>query len=84
MRFGAEIAGWVLDGAPRSTRSSPVPPIAPPLPDAYVELRAWCARNGHGLGAKDHNGDSRLPLHPQLQAGTLIRDIHHHHGMRAQ
>lgn len=34
--------------------------IAPPLgevTDAYVVLRSWCVRNGHGLGAKDHEAD---------------------------
>lgn len=48
--------------------------VIPPLEevtDAYVDLRTWCVRNGHGLGAKDHEADrwiavvafsSRLPL----------------------
>ena len=34
--------------------------VSPPLPEviaAYVELRTWCVRNGHGLGAKDHEAD---------------------------
>ena len=39
--------------------------------DAYVDLRTWCVRTGHGLGAKDHEADrwvaavavaGRLPL----------------------
>ena len=25
--------------------------------DAYVDLRTWCVRDGHGLGAKDHEAD---------------------------
>jgi hypothetical protein len=32
----------------------------PPLKevtDAYVDLRTWCVRTGHGLGAKDHEAD---------------------------
>ena len=34
--------------------------VMPPLvevTDAYVDLRTWCVRNGHGLGAKDHEAD---------------------------
>jgi hypothetical protein len=26
-------------------------------PNAYVDLRTWCVRHGHGLGAKDHEAD---------------------------
>lgn len=32
----------------------------PPLrgvTDAYVDLRAWCVRSGHGLGAQTHGTD---------------------------
>lgn len=32
----------------------------PPLVEvtaAYVDLRTWCVRSGHGLGAKDHEAD---------------------------
>ena len=48
--------------------------VVPPLPevtDAYVDLRTWCVKSGHGLGAKDHEADrwvaavaiaARLPL----------------------
>ncbi len=25
--------------------------------DAYVDLRVWCVRTGHGLGVKDHEAD---------------------------
>jgi len=25
--------------------------------DAYVDLRTWAVRSGHGLGAKDHEAD---------------------------
>ena len=60
MRFGAEVAGWgarrrgVLDRlvAPAGV----VPPLGE-VTDAYVDLRAWCVRTGHGLGAKDHEAD---------------------------
>lgn len=53
MRFGAEVAGWgarrrgVLDRLVASSK----------VTDAYVDLRTWCVRNGHGLGAKDHEAD---------------------------
>jgi len=33
-----------------------MPPLAE-VTDAYVDLRTWCAHNGHGLGAKDHEAD---------------------------
>ena len=60
MRFGAEVAGW---GARRRgvlerlvARAGVVPPLDE-VTDAYVDLRAWCVRTGHGLGAKDHEAD---------------------------
>jgi predicted nucleic acid-binding protein len=60
MRFGAEVAGW---GARRRSvldrlvaRAGVVPPLDE-VTDAYVDLRAWCVRTGHGLGAKDHEAD---------------------------
>lgn len=74
MRFGADVAGW---GARRKSvldqlilRSGVVPPLGE-VTDSYVELRTWCVRTGHGLGAKDHEADrwvaavalaARLPL----------------------
>lgn len=60
MRFGAEVAGWgprrrgVLDRL--IGRAGVVPPL-PEVTDAYVDLRSWCVRAGHGLGAKDHEAD---------------------------
>jgi predicted nucleic acid-binding protein len=60
MRFGAEVAGWgarrrgVLE---RLVASSRVMPPLVEVTDAYVDLRTWCVRNGHGLGAKDHEAD---------------------------
>jgi predicted nucleic acid-binding protein len=60
MRFGAEVAGWgarrrgVLDRL--VARAGVVPPLDE-VTDAYVDLRAWCVRNGHGLGGKDHEAD---------------------------
>ena len=60
MRFGAEIAGW---GARRRgvletliQRSGVVPPLEE-VTIAYVDLRTWCVRAGHGLGGKDHEAD---------------------------
>lgn len=74
MRFGAELAGW---GARRRgvlerliSRSGVIPPLVE-VTDAYVDLRTWCVRAGHGLGAKEHEADrwvaavaiaGRLPL----------------------
>lgn len=60
MRFGAEVAGWgvrrrgVLD---QLVASSKVMPPLVEVTEAYVDLRTWCVRNGHGLGAKDHEAD---------------------------
>jgi len=60
MRFGAEVADWgtrrrgALDRL--IDRAGVVPPIEEVI-DAYVDLRSWCVRAGHGLGAKDHEAD---------------------------
>ncbi len=60
MRFGAEVAGW---GPRRRARLENViahAAVVPPLEDitdAYVDLRAWSVRNGHGLSAKSHEAD---------------------------
>ena len=60
MPFGAEVAGWgarrrgVLD---RLVIASKVMPPLVEVTDAYVDLRTWCVRTGHGLGAKDHEAD---------------------------
>ena len=60
MRFGAEVAGR---GARRRgvlnrliARTGVVPPLNE-VTDAYVDLRTWTVRTGHGLGAKDHEAD---------------------------
>ena len=60
MRFGAEVARW---GARRRevldrfiSRAGVVPPLNA-VTDAYVDLRTWAVRTGHGLGAKDHEAD---------------------------
>ena len=83
MRFGADVAGW---GARRKSvldqlilRSGVVPPLGE-VTDSYVELRTWCVRTGHGLGAKDHEADrwvaavalaARLPLATPVRPGAL-------------
>jgi predicted nucleic acid-binding protein len=60
MRFGAEVANWgarrrgVLDRL--IGRTGVVPPLDE-VTAAYVDLRTWAVRSGHGLGAKDHEAD---------------------------
>ncbi|WP_419923642.1 PIN domain-containing protein [Candidatus Poriferisocius sp.] len=60
MRFGAEVAGW---GPRRRARLEHViarTGVMPPLEDitdAYVNLRTWSVRNGHGLSTKSHEAD---------------------------
>lgn len=60
MRFGAEVAGWgarrrrALDGL--IAGAGTMPPL-PEVIDSYVDLRTWCVRTGHGLGAKEHEAD---------------------------
>ena len=86
MRFGAEVAGWgarrrgVLE---RLVVSSRVMPPLVEVTDAYVDLRTWCVRNGHGLGAKDHEADrwvaavalaAELPL---ASEDSIFGDIPH-------
>ena len=60
MRFGAEVAGWGPQRRARLehviARSGVVPPLDN-ITDAYVDLRAWSVRNGHGLSAKSHEAD---------------------------
>lgn len=60
MRFGAEIAGWgpTRWGALERlvSRTAVIPPIGEVI-DAYVGVRTWAARTGHGLAVKDHGAD---------------------------
>jgi predicted nucleic acid-binding protein len=60
LRYGAKLAGW---GTARLVRldhelsgAETVWP-GPNLTETYATVRAWCARNGHGLGGKDHEAD---------------------------
>ncbi len=60
MRFGAEVVGWGVRRRAVLERLVARAGVVPPLDDvtdAYVDLRAWCVRTGHGLGAKDHEAD---------------------------
>lgn len=60
MRFGAEIAGWGARRRRVLERLIDQTTTAPPLQDvthAYVAVRTWAVRVGHGLGAKDHEAD---------------------------
>jgi predicted nucleic acid-binding protein len=60
LRFGATLAGW---GTRRIRRLddelAQVPTVwpGPSLTAAYVDLRVWCSRSGHGLAHKDHEAD---------------------------
>ena len=84
MRFGAEVAGWgarrrgVLDRL--VARAGVVPPLEE-VTDAYVDLRAWCVRTGHGLGAKDHEADRWVAAvamaggYPLATEDTIFDDV---------
>jgi predicted nucleic acid-binding protein len=60
LRFGAALAGW---GTRRMRRLdaelAEVETLwpGPTLTAAYVGLRVWCVRAGHGLAHKDHEAD---------------------------
>lgn len=61
--------------------------VVPPLEevtDAYVDLRTWCVRTGHGLGAKDHEADrwvaavaiaAKLPLASEDSVFDHVRTL---------
>ena len=60
MRFGASVAAWGHRRTEALERLVASTEVAPPLAEviaAYVDLRTWCVREGHGLGAKDHEAD---------------------------
>jgi tRNA(fMet)-specific endonuclease VapC len=60
LRFGARLAGWGPERRQslerQLARAEAVWP-GPHLTDSYAALRAWCVKNGHGLGQKDHEAD---------------------------
>ncbi len=60
MRFGAEVAGWGARRRGALERLIEGGMTVPPLDtvvDAYIDLRSWASRNGHGLAAKSHEAD---------------------------
>jgi predicted nucleic acid-binding protein len=60
LRYGAKLAGWGTARLVRLdhelSRADTVWP-GPNLTETYATARAWCAKNGHGLGGKDHEAD---------------------------
>jgi tRNA(fMet)-specific endonuclease VapC len=60
LRYGASLAGWGPARLARLDRelgrADTVWP-GPNLTRAYVTVRTWCAKTGHGLGGKDHEAD---------------------------
>lgn len=60
LRYGAKVAGW---GSKRSQRlnheltRAKIVWSGMELAEQYAVLRAWCVKNGHGLGQKDHEAD---------------------------
>lgn len=60
LRFGAALASWGTRRLQRLdeelARVETVWP-GPNLTRAYVALRTWCVRTGHGLGHKEHEAD---------------------------
>jgi predicted nucleic acid-binding protein len=60
LRYGAKLAGWGTARLVRLdhelSRADTVWP-RPNLTETYATARAWCAKNGHGLGGKDHEAD---------------------------
>jgi predicted nucleic acid-binding protein len=60
LRFGARLAAWGaerLQSLERQLARAEIVWPGPGLTDTYAALRAWCVRNGHGLGQKDHEAD---------------------------
>jgi predicted nucleic acid-binding protein len=62
--YGARLAGWGPGRLRRLeyeiARAEIVWP-GPNLVEAYVSLRTWCVRTGHGLGQKEHEADRGWP-----------------------
>ncbi len=60
LEYGARLAGWGPQRLHRLGhelgRAEVVWP-GPHLAAAYVSLRTWCVRTGHGLGQKEHEAD---------------------------
>lgn len=55
LRFGARLAGWGPErrqSLERQLAEAETVWPGPNLTDTYAALRAWCVRNGHGLGQR--------------------------------
>jgi predicted nucleic acid-binding protein len=73
LRFGARLAAWGPERRQSLERQLALAETVWPRPgltDTYAALRAWCIRNGHGLGQKDHEAD-------RWAAATAIRLASH-------
>jgi tRNA(fMet)-specific endonuclease VapC len=59
LRFGARLAAWGPRRLGRLERelASRNHLTGPDLTGTYAALRAWCVKNGHGLGQKEHEAD---------------------------
>ncbi|WP_166354057.1 PIN domain-containing protein [Phytoactinopolyspora limicola] len=60
LRFGASLAGWGArrrQGLEDKLDQTRTVWATPNLITAYVDLRSWAIRAGHGLGQKDHEAD---------------------------
>jgi len=60
LRYGASLAGLGPGRLARLDRElARVDTVwpGPYLTGTYVAMRTWCAKTGHGLGAKDHEAD---------------------------
>lgn len=69
LHYGAKLAGWGekrLRQLDQEIARSEVVWPGEALIEVYADLRAWCVRNGHALGQKDHEADRWI-------AATAIR-----------
>jgi predicted nucleic acid-binding protein len=60
LRFGARLAAWGprrLGRLERELERAETIWPGPDLTGTYAALRAWCVKNGHGLGQKEHEAD---------------------------
>lgn len=69
LHYGAKLAGWGQKRLQRLDQEIARSEVVSPgeaLIETYATLRAWCVKNGHGLGQKDHEADRWI-------AATAIR-----------
>jgi predicted nucleic acid-binding protein len=88
LRFGARLATWGPErrqSLERQLAQAETVWPGPGLTDTYAALRAWCVRNGHGLGQKDHEADRwvaatairlRIPLVAHDAIFASVKDLH--------